>query len=205
MSSVDTSAGLVSSIIYQQIVDKNLCVPRLIVDIGANDGIYQSNSRFFLQQAWNAILIEPLPHIFKRLASNMDEFKDRSIFINAAVGDRSGATKIYRHPNDSDNTSDGGASLILNPDQSTASWECELVDAHALAVQYPDVGVLSVDAEGYDHVILRRWLGTKNRPMFIISENLTDWGTQPEKEFLLHSMNYLFWQHIEGNDIYIKL
>lgn len=200
---MDRSAGNVCTLLHEYMVKNNMDVPQRIVDIGANDGLYQSNSRYFLEQGWSGILIEPVPKSFASLVRSMDKFKNHSIFINAAVADSHGTARIFRHPNDSDNTNDGGASLIKDP-RSREFWECLTIDAATLAFVYQDVGILSIDAEGYDFVILKRWLSTASRPAIIITEDLTDWGQQNNKHQFLLTSGYEFWQHVSGNDVYIR-
>lgn len=39
----------------------------IVVDIGAADGIRYSNSRYLIEQGWNALLIEPNPKNFNKL------------------------------------------------------------------------------------------------------------------------------------------
>jgi FkbM family methyltransferase len=202
--SVDRSAGSLCTLLSEYIKENNLKVVPMIVDVGANDGLYQSNSRFFLEREWAGVLIEPVPRSFHNLVKSMDVFKDRITFINAALADTHGTAKIYRHPNDSDRTNDGGASLIKIP-QSNLYWECLTLDAATLAHIYGDVGILSIDAEGYDFVILKRWLSTPSKPTIIITEDLTDWGQQQEKHQFMLGSGYRFWQHVSGNDVYIKL
>jgi len=42
--------------------------PRVVVDVGANDGFYGSNSFLFVARGWRAILIEPHLKVFTQSA-----------------------------------------------------------------------------------------------------------------------------------------
>lgn len=47
--------------VYKKIMRKPLFpYKKLIVDIGANDGLLSSNSRLFIRCGWDAILVDPL-------------------------------------------------------------------------------------------------------------------------------------------------
>ena len=55
------------------------------VELGANDGIKQSNSLYFeLKKNWKGVLIEPSPYNFQKCLQNRS--KRNSIFCNACVG-----------------------------------------------------------------------------------------------------------------------
>lgn len=55
------------------------------VELGANDGIAQSNSLYFeLNRGWKGVLIEPSPNKF--LACNLNRSPKNHIFCNACVG-----------------------------------------------------------------------------------------------------------------------
>lgn len=48
----------------------------MVVDVGAADGITGSNSKFLIDRGWNAILIEPNPHNYKKL---IDLYRDNQL------------------------------------------------------------------------------------------------------------------------------
>ena len=47
--------------IVDYIRKNNLSVPTVYVDIGASDGVCNSNSRYFIHQGWVGYLFEPCP------------------------------------------------------------------------------------------------------------------------------------------------
>jgi len=51
--------------------DEELTEDHLIVDIGAYDGMIQSNSYNFIQLGWSALLVEPSKRNFESLKRNM--------------------------------------------------------------------------------------------------------------------------------------
>jgi FkbM family methyltransferase len=64
-------------------------VPRVLVDVGAYDGIQGSNSRQFLLDGWRGVLIEPIPALYELLRTNSRELADVHLF-NCAVANRNG-------------------------------------------------------------------------------------------------------------------
>jgi FkbM family methyltransferase len=67
----------------------------LLIDVGAADGYWNSNSRILLQRSgWSGILIEPEPEQFQKLN---DTYKDNSnvICIKCAVGLKEGRHDFY--------------------------------------------------------------------------------------------------------------
>ena len=55
------------------------------VELGANDGVRQSNTLYFeLKKNWKGVLIEPSPNNFQKCLTNRS--KRNSIFCNACVG-----------------------------------------------------------------------------------------------------------------------
>ncbi len=58
----------------------------IYIDVGAHDGINISNSKFFEDQGWFGLCIEPIKKIFDRLDLN----RKKTICINGAVSDIDG-------------------------------------------------------------------------------------------------------------------
>ena len=84
---IDTSWDAQSSFIQHRISQKPLDadVSELVLDLGAHDGIWQSNSHLFLQLGWKAILVEPHPKTFQQLQRNSERFRGLAQLVRAAV------------------------------------------------------------------------------------------------------------------------
>lgn len=86
---VDTSWDGQASFVWKQIEKRPLAsgVVELVVDIGAHDGIWQSNSHLFLQHGWRGLLVEPHPKTFQRLRRNIGaRFASSATLVRAAAG-----------------------------------------------------------------------------------------------------------------------
>lgn len=63
----------------------------VFVEIGANDGVYLSNTYFFEKaRNWSGIAVEPLPEAYKKLKENR-----ACIAINGCVSDFDGETRFF--------------------------------------------------------------------------------------------------------------
>jgi FkbM family methyltransferase len=147
----------------------------LVVDIGAADGRYTSNSYpLIMDHGWHGVLIEPQIQQLDRARAYHADHLDRVTFFPSAVCEQDSIATLFLHPNDGDGmtTCNHGSSLLPIPGSrvqttiSTMSYD-SLVDV----VDFDTVGLLSIDAEGYDMEILRGiFEATKSRPQVIISE-----------------------------------
>jgi hypothetical protein len=54
---------------------------RLIVDIGANDGLMASNSFNLIQLGWDAILVEPQQELLHQAQENIEKYYTFILFI----------------------------------------------------------------------------------------------------------------------------
>jgi len=133
------------------------------LELGANDGVTLSNSRFFLENGWTGFLVEPSKNAFERLI-HVTEKKHRC--FNVALGTSDCKIKFYESKN---HLNQGDISLvssiILN---ETDRWkksgvlfeeyevDCfcwgSFVESNSLESTIFDV--ISIDIEGMDYEIL---------------------------------------------------
>lgn len=179
------------SLILQQLVTPD--TPKVVVDIGAHDGILGSNSRSLLENGWRGVLVEPVPSVFFALRNNCQHFVGISL-VQAACSDCSGFAPMHigkdgPHPQMSSLSSD--PEIVGNV--TAASIEVKtitlahLLDGHKVP---GDFGVLLIDTEGWDLNVLRGLSGTKARPRIIVTEEYPP--TNAEKYRLLNEYNYRF-------------
>lgn len=146
------------------------------IQVGSNDGVSQDPIRdLVLATDWKGILVEPLPHIFKRLKANYAEISHRLIFENAAVSQQEGVLPMY-FINTLENPGEKGLpdwyELIASLDKDfLLSQIPEVPNAEAMVDQMEvpclsvksicdkhDVGRLDfmhVDAEGHDFDVIQ--------------------------------------------------
>ncbi len=179
------------ALILQQLITAD--TPRVLVDIGAHDGITGSNSRALLEQGWRAILVEPLPAAFAQLRENCRLFPDVTLF-QAACSNRSGLA-VIRVGIDGDlgQLSSMSESSAIAPNLTAESIQVAtmtLADVFEQGRVASDFGVLLIDTEGFDFHILRGLAGTARRPRIIVTEDFSE--TDVEKYALLSNLGYRF-------------
>ena len=155
--------------------------PKVVVDVGANDGFYGSNSFPFVARGWRAVLIEPHPVAFARLQKRFAR-ASRVTCLNVACAESSGKRPLY---------------LGTDPSLSTL---CTLADVLS-ARQIPhDFGVLSIDTEGMDYEVLLGLQCPVWRPRLIITEDYKP--KEAAKADYLNENGYRLRARIFGNTIW---
>lgn len=133
------------------------------LELGANDGVTLSNSRFFLENGWTGFLVEASKNAFERLI-NVTEKKHRC--FNVALGTSDCKIKFYESKN---HLNQGDVSLvssiILNEtdrwkkngvlfeeyEVDCFRWESFLKSNYLESALFD---VISIDIEGMDYEIL---------------------------------------------------
>ena len=161
--------------------------PRIVVDIGAHDGISGSNSRALVEQGWFGLLVEPMPSVFSLLQANCAHLQNTKL-VQAACSDRNGTARIRLGK---DGPEGQLSSLATDPlileNVTNESLEVETITLEELLSRHSipdDFGVLLVDTEGWDLTVLRGLARMRARPRIIVTEEhpLTN---REKYEFLL--------------------
>ena len=211
----DTSTNREFTSIVRSIYESNVTLApseRLVVDIGAMDGISGSNSYNFIALGWNGVLVEPFPRHFVRLTKNLKEYMkmaDQAVHaVNAVVSDRNGPTKLalYGSNSKTSNTVVPG----LNKNKTPVGFlDVESYTVARLVEEFNiprRFGVLTVDAEGIDDVIVRQFMDEGIRPVFVILELRNDYvefSERPDQFLSLYGYTQfavvgsnVIWQHL---------
>ena len=134
-----------------------------ILDLGANDGITLSNSRYFIEKGWNGILIEAGKLPYQKL---MTTLLPNTTAINCAIGNQNGLLSFYES-NNLLNADDIGlvSSLVADETQrwrnagvgyveymvECFTWESFLDNFHFKSQNFD---IISIDIEGMDYDVL---------------------------------------------------
>lgn len=153
---------------------------RTVVDVGANDGFFSSNSYPFIVRGWRGLLIEPHPEAFQK-AKQLHRRRQQVSLLNAACSDQDGALDLQLLAGD-----DGGSHSFLGspaPGHQPAtparaeSFRVQVRRLEALLAEFqipPDFGLLTIDTEGHDFAVLRGANLPRYRPRVIITEKNPD-------------------------------
>lgn len=134
-----------------------------ILDLGANDGITLSNSRYFIENGWKGVLIEAGKSPYQKL---MTTVLPNTIAINCAVGNQDGFLTFYES-NNLLNSDDIGLVSSLVADE-TQRWrkagigfteyqvECFTWESfrNKFHLNSQNFDIISIDIEGMDYDVL---------------------------------------------------
>lgn len=159
--------------------------PRILVDIGANDGICGSNSRKLLEQGWHGLLVEPLPAVFAELETNSSNLPHATL-AQCACSDRNGTASL-RIGKDGElgQMSSLSNDPVIRENLAQGTTEVRTLTLADLLSAYKipdDFGVLLIDTEGWDLEVLKGLNQTKHRPRIIVTE---DFGPTNEAKYAL--------------------
>ena len=171
----------------------NLNFQGTFLDIGAADGIENSNTYALEKIGWNGLCIEPDPRHIQTLAHN------RKNILNAAIRAYEGFTKFHLSPNPT-------WSSVNNkqPSDVTITILCTTVNDILRSILPRHVNILSVDTEGLELEILQSVDWSKHRPDIVIAEYDTVFrpsAKQPLTDLML-SLNYSTIHTTQGNLIF---
>jgi FkbM family methyltransferase len=118
--------------------------PRCVVDVGANIGAF-SLYQAMVQHAELVVAFEPSPHVFPRLAKNIEINGLKNVrVVNAAVGDKQGVLSF----------SEGRMSVNCRVNEFGAlKVPCVTLDAELSDM--PSIDILKIDTEGYETQVLK--------------------------------------------------
>src|SRR5579884_352293 len=167
--------------------------PRILVDIGANDGVCGSNSRKLLEEGWQGLLVEPLPAVFAELERNSSNLPHVTLAQCACSGKNGKASLRIGKDGELGQMSSLSNDPVIAENLAETITQVQTVTLGDLlaAHQIPeDFGVLLVDTEGWDLEVLKGLEHTKHRPRIILTE---DFGpTNDTKYVLLRQHGYRY-------------
>lgn len=181
-----------------------------VLSIGENDGIHLSNVRALIERGSAAILVEPAPIAFKKLFSLYADSKFVFCY-RVAIANFTDSAILY----DSDSHLDGTDTSLLSTllKEETKRWgDTQKFTETAVLVQtWKDFirlkpmhifDLISIDAEGYDLIILKQMNLSQLKASMVIVE----WNGKDFDEFDNYFKKYLFKLHHKNaeNLIYVS-
>lgn len=208
----DPSEEHIVTAVIKYLNERQLKIPKLVIDIGANDGINFSNSYLLCHELkCEGLLIEPNPQLVPHLRGlyGNGEYLPLVEVECFVISDQVGLVQLFGHPNDDRDpyyyevmVSHMGASLVDKG--GSKSWWVLSIDIPTLIKLkgLNSVGVFSVDTENHDIVILKSLLGTELRPKVIITEVDKNAEVEEEKHKLVLAANYILIVDDKNNRAY---
>lgn len=133
------------------------------LDLGANDGITLSNSRYFIENGWSAVLIEAGKLPYQKL---MTTILPNTIPINCAIGTQNGFLTFYESKNLLDANDVGLVSSLVadetqrwrNAGIGYSEYKVECFDWETFRDKFhlksQNFDIISIDIEGLDYDVL---------------------------------------------------
>jgi FkbM family methyltransferase len=179
---------------------------KFLIDVGANDGFYGSNSYPFVARGWQCLLIEPHPAVFKKL-TKLHENRQNVTCLNLACGENNEQKPLFIGVD-----GDEGTLATLSTDDNEHMRTCRTSESVMVQVKTlsrvleeakapRNPGILSIDTEGYDLQVLKGLDFKTWRPEVIITEDYYD---DDEKLALLKRNGYEFRFQAGNNKIFAK-
>jgi FkbM family methyltransferase len=179
-----------------------------VVDIGAHDGKTFSNSRAFVEQGNDVLLVEANPIVYEQLKANSEAF-DNATTVHAAVTDTNGSAVLHYGTDGRDgllstlSTDDNAWFDHARSDASVtvpATTLDDLLAEHDVPQRF---GALLVDTEGMDYNVLKGHDFGTRRPEVILTESYRhDPEKHKAKHELLRAHNYIFKHQVGCNTIW---
>jgi len=181
------------SYLIDLIRNRKLKVTPTFADFGACDGVHLSNTRAFAELGWSGVMVEPSPAYFEQLQNNYAHRKDIRT-INAAVSDIDGEATFYYDPDRPDHSS------LIKGKGNIKPFTVKLVAAQDI-IPVP-CGLLSIDVEGMEAVILNELFYKAIYPEIIITES-NDVSSRYDQIELLNGEYHLI-NVLDVNTIWVR-
>lgn len=146
------------------------------VDVGANDPVIGSVTKFFYDRGWHGINIEPLPSLYTVVSKK----RRRDININAAISNQKGQLKLREYGNGKHgwSTLSEDSKATHQSERNYKDYEVEVKTLKDIFEEnkITDIDFLKVDVEGFEYEVLSGNDWQRYRPRIILVED-----TSPEK------------------------
>lgn len=144
------------------------CQSKTYIELGANDGIRQSNTKRLEENGWSGILIEPVPKLFSRLKKTRSlgnlfvrracvgfEYDSETVeMVDLDLMSSSGSL-VHKEFDSEDHKNRGKLFMVSSKKPSAFSVEAEplsrIIDSSKFGNQ---IGIMSLDVEGAELSVL---------------------------------------------------
>ncbi len=129
--------------------------PRVCVDVGANVGDYSRKLLKYTQA--QVVSFEPLPAAFLRLQEQTEEFRQRSILENRAVGEKNDRLVIHYNPSALAHASlsEDVKKVPYVSNESKVEVEVVSLDAYFGNGSFESIDFIKIDTEGFESEVIK--------------------------------------------------
>ena len=184
------------------------------VDVGASHPTFDSVTRWFYEQGWRGINIEPLPGMYQKLAKR----RPRDINLNIGVSNTAGSLLFHEVAESKDAQGDVGGRSTFDPAIAEQHRRAgRLVTDFVVPVrtlsevlaehEVGDISFLKIDVEGHERQVIEGLDLRRYRPRVILLEATRPMATiasHGEWEPLLLAAGYLYATFDGLNRYYVR-
>jgi FkbM family methyltransferase len=170
------------------------------VDIGCNHPVHLSNSLWFEQQGWHGVAFDPVPKFQQAWQTSR-----RTDFHPVAIGRSAPARRFIEiHAREGWEAALSGFAECVRPeDMRMYGFTEHIVKSSPLGDFVPpgqEINLLMIDAEGAEDEILRGIDLSRLRPHWIMVENVSKVGGDPQLRSFLDEQGYVLRARIGAAD-----
>lgn len=199
---MDRSAEAISAKLYNHIINNNILCPKIFIDIGANNGWLESNSYYFAYKGFETYLVEPNTNFNDILNENFKDFNFK--IINCGISDTDSEGFLYFHGDriaqneKGSNQWMGMGNCIHKKSNTKAPIKILSFGSLIKGNDIKEIGIVSIDTEGHEEIIIKSIIESKKFPKFIIAESsltkeyIDVLSENQYKMILSFSYNYIF-------------
>lgn len=178
------------------------------IDVGAHHPEFDSVTKYFYDQGWNGINIEPIPKFFNLLATE----RPRDINLNLAIGNENGFATFYEVdtlPGLSTLSQETVETLQVSGFnlRATKVTTVTLVSVCNSYVNNQEISFLKIDVEGFERQVLEGADFKTYRPIIVLVEAITPVTNKPswnDWEQILIDADYVFIWFDRFNRYYLR-
>lgn len=163
------------------------------IDVGAMDPMIESVTKFFYDQGWSGINIEPNEYFYSKLL----QARPRDINLNLAVGEREGCRPLYVFEQYGISTFDeSNRDRFVAKGYEAQTKNTRITTLAAICQDYVrrPIDFLKVDCEGWEEFALRGADWERFRPIVLIVEGTTPGTGSPSwsawEPYLIENAHY---------------
>lgn len=176
----------------------------ICVEVGANDGVTYSNTKYLEEHGWTCILVEPTP----RLCEKIRKTRSGQLFECAATDTDGEITLYISEEHDLFSSVEKQATMMDELARSKLAILPVKVAARRLDSILVEAGVerldmVSIDVEGHEYSVLKGFDLERFNPRIMLIEDSTDLQVSMVEKYLMHKGYHRFYRS-GGNDWYAR-
>lgn len=174
------------------------------IEVGANDGITFSNTKYFEEQGWACILVEPTPSLCEKIK----KIRNARLFECAATDKEGEMTLFFSVEHDLYSSVEKQSTMAAELQRTQSKILSINVSARRLdsileETRTEEIDFVSIDVEGHELAVLLGFDIKKWQPGVILVEDGTDFKVS-EVEIHLINKDYARFYRSGGNDWYAR-